>query len=153
MLTSSATAILVSPHASWQPLLTEWGCSEYASSTQKIRAQPKKKKSSFCKSYGTATLCSIFLQYPLGYLRLLDDNADRVSNLPGPFLHKKLCTSNPASFRFADRCAQIFDYIALPGKAESCCASWGRWVHTGVTEHRICLPRVFWCFLKLTRLI
>lgn len=68
-------------------------------------------------------MCSIFIQYPLGYLRLLDDNADCVSNLPGPFLHKKLWTSNPASFRFADRCAQIFDYTALPGKAESRCAS------------------------------
>lgn len=82
-----------------------------------------KKKRSCCKSYGTATLCSIFIQYPHGYLRLLDDNADRVSNLPGPYLHKKLWTSNPASFRFADQCAQIFDYTALPGKMESHCAS------------------------------
>ena len=39
-----------------------------------------------------------------------------VSNIPGPFIHKRLWTSNPARFQFADQCVEIVDCTVLQRK-------------------------------------
>lgn len=52
-------------------------------------------------------------------MRLPDDKAGSVSNIPRPLLHKMLRTSHPVTFQFAHQRVQIFDYTALPEKAES----------------------------------